>query len=56
MSQLLIQCSLVFIVKYEKDFNFNHLGFMLRGVSFILALHQWGKFSSGKNCLIENAI
>ena len=26
------------------------------GVAFILALCLWGKFSRGKNCLIENAI
>ena len=26
------------------------------GVSFVLALCQWGRFSNGKNGLIENAI
>ena len=28
----------------------------MTGVTFILSLCQWGKYSSGKNCLIENAI
>ena len=28
----------------------------MTGVTFILALCQWGKFTRGKNCFIENAI
>ena len=31
-------------------------GNAVTGVTFILALCQWGKFSRGKNCLIENVI
>ena len=31
-------------------------GNVMTGVTFVLALHQWGKFSRGKNYLIENAI
>ena len=28
----------------------------MTGTTFVLALYQWGKFSRGKNYLIENAI
>ena len=31
-------------------------GNLVTGVTYILALCQWGKFTRGKNCLIENAI
>ena len=31
-------------------------GNIMIGVSFILSLCQWGRFSRGKNCLIANAI
>ena len=31
-------------------------GNVVTGVTFILALCQWGKFSRGKNCLIEKVI
>ena len=31
-------------------------GNLVIGVSFVLALCQWGRFSNGKNGLLENAI